>query len=106
MRSPEPPARRAAGSPALSWSIRTARSTYVRALTRNPPFGKAAELAHLGAEVVQADLGDAFQFRHDFNEDYCAVRDLEKTRALHPALQSFDAWLARHKERTARLMVM
>ena len=45
------------------------------------------------------DLGNMFQFKHDFNEYYCGVRDLVESRALNPALQSLDTWLARNKER-------
>jgi hypothetical protein len=45
------------------------------------------------------DLGNMFQFKRDFNEYYCGVRDLDEARALNPSLQSFDEWLARNKER-------
>ena len=40
-----------------------------------------------------------FQFKHDFNEYFCAARNLEVARGLNPALQSFDAWLAQNKAR-------
>ena len=42
------------------------------------------------------DLGNMFQFKRDFNEEYCAVRDVEAARVLNPSLQSFDQWLARN----------
>jgi uncharacterized protein YbjT (DUF2867 family) len=45
------------------------------------------------------DLGNMFQFYHDFNEYFCAARKLEVARALNPALQTFDAWLAQYKAR-------
>ena len=45
------------------------------------------------------DLGNMFQFKHDFNEDFCRARSIEESRALNPALQSFDAWLERNKSR-------
>jgi uncharacterized protein YbjT (DUF2867 family) len=45
------------------------------------------------------DLGNMFQFKRDFNEYFCGVRNLEAARALNPALQSFDAWLAQNKAR-------
>jgi hypothetical protein len=35
-----------------------------------------------------------FQFKRDFNDYYCGARDLEFSRSLNPALQTFDAWLA------------
>jgi uncharacterized protein YbjT (DUF2867 family) len=45
------------------------------------------------------DLGNMFQFKRDFNEYYCGMRDPEKTRALNPSLQSFEEWLTQNKER-------
>ena len=45
------------------------------------------------------DLGNMFQFYHDFAGPVNAMRDVARSRALNPALQSFDAWLARHKDR-------
>jgi hypothetical protein len=39
------------------------------------------------------DLGNMFQFTTEFEDSYCGVRDVEATRALHPALKSFDQWL-------------
>jgi uncharacterized protein YbjT (DUF2867 family) len=43
------------------------------------------------------DLGNMFQFKRDFQQDYCGVRNVEASRALNPALQTFDQWLARNK---------
>jgi uncharacterized protein YbjT (DUF2867 family) len=45
------------------------------------------------------DLGNMFQYKHDFESEYCAAWLIAQTRALHPALLSFDAWLARHGKR-------
>jgi uncharacterized protein YbjT (DUF2867 family) len=39
------------------------------------------------------DLGNMFQFKRDFNEEFCAARPVEESRKLNPALQSFDQWL-------------
>ncbi len=39
------------------------------------------------------DLGNMFQFKRDFNDYYTGARDVERTRALNPRLQSFDEWL-------------
>jgi hypothetical protein len=44
------------------------------------------------------DLGNMFQFKRDFNEYFCGVRDLGFTRTLNPQLQTFEEWLAMHKE--------
>lgn len=45
------------------------------------------------------DLGNMFQFKRDFNADFCAVRDVNETRALHPDLQDFETWLGYNKTR-------
>ncbi len=45
------------------------------------------------------DLGNMFQFERDFNEAYCGARSLDVARMLNPALQTFEAWLARNKSR-------
>ena len=45
------------------------------------------------------DLGNMFQFKHDFEEDYCASRSLDVSRSLNPSLQTFEGWLAKNKER-------
>jgi uncharacterized protein YbjT (DUF2867 family) len=47
------------------------------------------------------DLGNMFQFNHDFNEDFRRPRDVERTRALNPGLQTFDQWLAANRDRIA-----
>jgi uncharacterized protein YbjT (DUF2867 family) len=46
------------------------------------------------------ELGNMFQFNAEFSEQYCAARDLDATRQLNPALQSFDTWL---QENAAKL---
>jgi hypothetical protein len=45
------------------------------------------------------DLGNMFQYKRDFEAEYCAFRDLGTSRALHPGLKTFDQWLAIHKDR-------
>jgi len=45
------------------------------------------------------DLGNMFQFKHDFQEAYCGPRDPALARSLNPALQTFEAWLAQNKDR-------
>jgi len=45
------------------------------------------------------DLGNMFQFKHDFQESFCGARDVEFSRSLNPALKSFSDWLAENKER-------
>ena len=45
------------------------------------------------------DLGNMFQFKHDFEEEYCAARNLETSRSLNPSLQTFYKWLSKNKDR-------
>jgi uncharacterized protein YbjT (DUF2867 family) len=42
------------------------------------------------------DLGNMFQFKRDFERDFCAERDIGFSRSLNSELQSFDAWLSRN----------
>lgn len=45
------------------------------------------------------DLGNMFQFKRDFEPEFCAARDVEFSRSLNPDLQTFATWLARNKDR-------
>ncbi|HKK27946.1 MAG TPA: NmrA/HSCARG family protein [Gemmatimonadota bacterium] len=45
------------------------------------------------------DLGNMFQFKRDFNDYYCGVRDLAESRELNPELQTLDAWLGKNADR-------
>lgn len=39
------------------------------------------------------EMGNMYQFKRDFTEAYCAERDVELSRRLHPGLLSFEQWL-------------
>jgi len=45
------------------------------------------------------DMGNMYQFKRDFEEDYCNSRDVDLARSLNPSLKTFDAWLAENKDR-------
>jgi uncharacterized protein YbjT (DUF2867 family) len=45
------------------------------------------------------DLGNMFQFKRDFEEDFRGARDPEFARSLNPSLRSFEDWLADNAER-------
>jgi hypothetical protein len=45
------------------------------------------------------DMGNMFQFKRDFNKDYCGARSLELSRSLNPELLTFAQWLAQNKAR-------
>lgn len=39
------------------------------------------------------DLGNMFQFKRDFNDAFCAPRNVDSSRELNPELKSFRTWL-------------
>ena len=45
------------------------------------------------------DIGNMFQFKHDFNDEFCGARSLEFSRSLNPSLLTFDRWLELNKSR-------
>ena len=44
------------------------------------------------------DIGNMFQFKHDFNDYFCGVRNTEESKRLNPELQSFKAWVSKNKD--------
>jgi uncharacterized protein YbjT (DUF2867 family) len=50
------------------------------------------EYARLGFPGAQ-DLANMFQFKRDFNAEFCAARPVAATHALYPSLMNFEAWL-------------
>lgn len=59
------------------------------------PHQTYRELGFPGAE----DVGNMFQFNHDFADVFCGVRDVAVSRSLNPGLQTFEQWLAVNRER-------
>ncbi len=76
----------------------------------------AAELSKaLGEEVVYSyvppevyrtfgfpgadDLANMFQYKRDFEKEFCEMRNVEISRQLNPALQSFGEWCQANKSR-------
>ena len=45
------------------------------------------------------DMGNMFQFKRDFEHDFCGARDLDTSRTLNPELQSFETWVERNASR-------
>lgn len=56
------------------------------------PFETYRALGFPGAD----DLGNMFQFNHDFADEFCGARSVDFSRSLNPRLQRFDDWLAAH----------
>jgi uncharacterized protein YbjT (DUF2867 family) len=45
------------------------------------------------------DLGNMFQYKQDFEREFCGARDLAFARSLNPQLQTFAQWLSTNKDR-------
>ncbi|HEX8042503.1 NmrA/HSCARG family protein [Candidatus Deferrimicrobium sp.] len=45
------------------------------------------------------DLGNMFQFKRDFEKDFCGARSLDFSRGLNPTMQTFEIWLAANRDR-------
>jgi uncharacterized protein YbjT (DUF2867 family) len=56
------------------------------------PFEVYRSLGFPGAD----DLGNMFQFNHDFAAEFGAARSVGFSRSVNPALQDFERWLAAH----------
>jgi uncharacterized protein YbjT (DUF2867 family) len=48
-----------------------------------------------------AEMGNMFQVYRDFEKDVLGARIPELTRSLNPELQTFEQWLAKHKDQLA-----
>jgi uncharacterized protein YbjT (DUF2867 family) len=67
-------------------------------------FGREVRYVDVPPEIYRSwdfpsapELGNMLQFKRDFNELFCSVRDVERSRQLNPQLQTFDGWLSRHR---------
>lgn len=75
-------------------------AAFTRALGQEVRYNDVPPKVYRSFGFPGADnLGNMFQFKRDFNEYFCGARDLEAARALNPALETFDAWLAQNKSR-------
>lgn len=59
------------------------------------PFDMYRSFEFPGAD----DLGNMFQFNHDFEKDFCGARSVEFSKSLNPELQSLDSWLEANKDK-------
>jgi uncharacterized protein YbjT (DUF2867 family) len=69
-------------------------------------FGKEVVYNPVTAEVYRGfgfpgadDMGNMYQFKAEFEEDYCKSRSIELAKTLNPSLQSFESWLNENKSR-------
>lgn len=45
------------------------------------------------------DLGNMFQFKHDFEEYFCGARSIDFSKSLNPELKTFKDWLKENKDK-------
>ena len=62
------------------------------------PFDMYRGFDFPGAE----DLGNMYQFKHDFNDYFVGARNIDKARSLNPGLMSFRQFLAKYGEKIPR----
>jgi uncharacterized protein YbjT (DUF2867 family) len=74
------------------------------AATFTDVLGKPVRYNDIPPEVYRSfgfpgadDLGNMFQFKRDFADDYCGARNPSFALTLNPALQDFKTWLTRNK---------
>lgn len=81
-------------------SGRDMASAFTRAVGETVDYQEIAPQAYRALGFPGAeDLGNMFQFKRDFERDYCAARPVDLSRQLNPRLQNFDTWLAAHGKR-------
>ena len=57
------------------------------------PASEYRKLDFPGAE----DLGNMFQFKNEFEDDFCKARDVKFTKELNPQLMTLETWLSKNK---------
>lgn len=59
------------------------------------PFDVFRSFGFPGAD----DLGNMFQFKHDFEDYFCGARSIDFSKSINPSLQSLDQWLNENKSK-------
>src|SRR5437016_11350474 len=71
-----------------------------KALGQEVKYNAVSPAAYRGFGFPGAeDLGNMFQFNHDFEAECVAARSVKFARSLNPLLQTFDQWLAANASR-------
>ncbi|HET9952074.1 MAG TPA: NmrA/HSCARG family protein [Candidatus Eisenbacteria bacterium] len=72
-------------------------ATLTKVLGRTVKYNAVSNDVYRGFGFPGADdLGNMFQYYHDFNDYFCGIRDVKASRALNPELQNFETWAARN----------
>jgi len=69
-------------------------------------FGEQVVYNSISPEVYRGfgfpgadDMGNMYQFKAEFEEDYCNSRSVELAKTLNPSLQNFKSWLTENKNK-------
>lgn len=69
-------------------------------------FGQEVVYNAISAETYRGfgfpgadDMGNMYQFKAEFEEDYCKSRSIELSKTLNPSLQNFSSWLEQNKNK-------
>ena len=69
-------------------------------------LGKEVSYNAISAETYRGfgfpgadDMGNMYQFKAEFEKDYCQSRSVELARSLNPSLQTFTTWLEKNKNK-------
>lgn len=73
-------------------------AAFTKALGQEVRYNSVSPEVYRGFGFPGADdLGNMFQFKRDFEADFCGARSVEVSRSLNPDLQTFEQWLAANK---------
>jgi hypothetical protein len=71
-----------------------------KALKQEVRFNDVSPDAYRGFGFPGAeDLGNMFQFKRDFENEFCGARSLDFSRSINPSMRTFDSWLTENKDR-------
>jgi uncharacterized protein YbjT (DUF2867 family) len=69
-------------------------ASFTKALGQEVRYNEVSPEAYRSLGFPGAeDLGNMFQFKRDFEKEYCGARNIKLARSLNPGLQTFDDWL-------------
>ncbi len=69
-------------------------ASFTKALGQEVRYNEVSPEAYRGFGFPGAEeMGNMFQFKRDFEKQYCGARSIKVARSLDPELQTFDDWL-------------
>jgi len=79
-------------------SIAQTAEAFSKVLGKEVIYNEVTPEAYRGFGFPGADdMGNMYQFKRDFEKEYCASRDVALSRELNPSLLSFNEWLVQNK---------